>query len=146
MDTDALTAKYRQLTDGDPNWAKVGTVVGVVACNHMPDMFTVGPAHVALANAEYGGQITSEVLQQVPCAQCKRPQSAHTYDRALIVQLTGESPKAVNDDVRAALTTINNEMLADGLTGVAFVGPPLEEPNTEDRVDAKEESAGPSTE
>ena len=74
-------------------------VVSVDNCNFKVDgkpghPFTIGPQHIAAANAGYNTGILDErVMEEVGCAfkGCNKPLSDHTNDTGLFVKLTRHS-------------------------------------------------------
>ena len=91
------------------------------ACNHKPDMFTIGPRHVALAADSYGGDLGYAVLEQVPCCSCKRPYKEHTYDVVAFCILTRG---CTSQEVQAQLAPLEKEFTADHIDGFAFIETP----------------------
>jgi hypothetical protein len=89
--------------------------------NHKPDVFCVGPKHVAHASDHCCGMLGEETLRAIPCAHCRQPYAAHEHDTVLMLQLTRDAAKA---EVQAALKPLCEDMERDGLAGFAFVESP----------------------
>lgn len=112
IDREALTTKWKAKDLGLFTTLRVDTI------NHRPDIFCIGPQHVAHASARCGGMLGEETLERFPCAHCKRPLSEHTYDTVLMLQLTRDG---TNAEASAILKPLAPEMEADGIDGLVMV-------------------------
>jgi len=95
-------------------------VHGILRVNHKPHPYMVGTRHVAYAANHCGGMLGREVCEKIPCAQpgCGASYDNHVSDHVLFVKAMRD---CANKEVAAALFAIKEDMIADGLDGVAFV-------------------------
>lgn len=108
-----------------PNLGKgILKIYKAVDINHKPDIFCIGNEHMRKSTGMY---LDPNVA---PCANCRQPYSAHTYDRVIALKpIVGSDPdtflKDNEDKVKAILTHIKElcEASKTRLDGFVFVKP-----------------------
>lgn len=107
-----LSAKYAELLTDLLKFVKIDNA------NYKPDIFMIGPKHVAHAADHCGGRLGEETTEAIGCCTCGQPMSKHVYDTVLFVAVTR---KCTEDEVRKILTPEFGKMLEeDQLDGIAF--------------------------
>ena len=95
----------------------------ILAVNHKPHPYVIGPKHVAHASDHYCGRLGEATLEAIPCAfpRCNLSYDEHTFDRVCFVKLTRN---ASEDEAREALKALVDEFEKDKIDGVTFIETP----------------------
>ena len=93
------------LTDKSHPECEFAYVDDVMAVNHKPHPFTIGPRHVAHASDKHCGRLGEETLQAIPCAAsgCGMGYEHHTHDMVAFVKLKRSAKKS---EISAFLRTV----------------------------------------
>lgn len=109
---DEMATKYASLMTDPLKFVKIDNA------NYKPDVFVVGPKHIAYASNHHGGMLGEETCEAIPCCGCGKPLSAHTYDTVVFIEVTRKCTQA---EVQAVLTKEVGKMAGeDGIDGFAF--------------------------
>ncbi len=112
-DREKLSAKYAELLTDLLKFVKIDNG------NYKPDIYTIGPRHVAHAAENHSGMLGPATTEAIGCSRCGLPMSKHVFDTVLFVEVTRE---CTEDDVKKILTPEFGKMLEeDELDGVAFL-------------------------
>jgi hypothetical protein len=88
-----------------------------------PHPFVVGVKHVVYASDHCGGRLGQEVMERIPCDQCKLPGSKHKWNTVLFIRvpepLENKLPEALCDWLRS----VKEQAQADKIEGFAFLEP-----------------------
>lgn len=91
----------------------------IIEINFKPHPFVVGSKHLAYASDNCGGMLGEEVMEKIPCAECRRPLEEHTYDTVLALEL---KKNLTNQEAKDQLKIlVDAGMEADGIQGFIFV-------------------------
>lgn len=109
---DKLSAKYAELLTDLLKFVKIDNA------NYKPDIYTIGPRHIAHASDNHGGMLGPATTEAIGCSRCGLPMSKHVFDTVLFVEVTRECTEG---DLKKILTPEFGKMLEeDALDGVAF--------------------------
>lgn len=115
MDTKKLEEEYRS------RFSDPVEMAGITACNFKPHAFVIGAKHVTEAANRHGGMLTDAVLEKIPCAQCHRPLSEHTYDTVVFLKL---KRNCTSKEFKEAVLAPMEELEKLGVAGLCLVETP----------------------
>lgn len=73
--------------------AEFAHVESINEVNFKPHPFVIGVKHVVHASDHHSGMLGDATINAIPCDQCNRPRSEHTFDRVAFVVLDRDLTK-----------------------------------------------------